>query len=172
MTKYVAFLRGINVGGRIIKMDDLKICFEQLGFQEVKTVLQTGNVIFKTPTKKDQLKQQIETALSSKFNYPAKVMLYSLEQLRVLIKDYPFGEAGPDQHDYVILIENGLERSLISETYVLAKDERVRAGNGVVYWQVSRGSTLSSSFAKMLTKTMYKDFNTNRNIKTLRRLLT
>jgi uncharacterized protein (DUF1697 family) len=48
MTKYVAFLRGINVGGRIIKMADLRICLEKAGFGDVKTILQTGNVIFES----------------------------------------------------------------------------------------------------------------------------
>jgi uncharacterized protein (DUF1697 family) len=45
MTKYIAFLRGINVGNIRIKMADLKAMFEGLGFQEVKTYLQTGNVV-------------------------------------------------------------------------------------------------------------------------------
>lgn len=49
MKRYVAFLRGINVGGVKVKMAGLKACFEDMGFQDVSTVLQTGNVLFSAP---------------------------------------------------------------------------------------------------------------------------
>lgn len=44
--EYAAFLRGVNVGGRVIKMAELKACFERVGFGDVRTFLQSGNVIF------------------------------------------------------------------------------------------------------------------------------
>jgi uncharacterized protein (DUF1697 family) len=53
----------------------------------------------------------------------------------------------------------------------LGPQERVAAGEGVVYWRVDKGSTLKSNFAKLLTKAKYRDFNTNRNLNTLRKLL-
>jgi uncharacterized protein (DUF1697 family) len=171
MTNYVAFLRGINVGGRVIKMADLQACFRDLGLQNVRTVLQTGNVLFASSDSAELLKRRIEAGLARAFNYAAKSQVFKVDDLRRIIDAYPFGEAGNDQHDYVIFLENGLEKSLVSETYNLAMGERVAAGNGVVYWRVDKGSTLQSSFAKLLTKAKYKNFNTNRNLKTLRKLL-
>jgi uncharacterized protein (DUF1697 family) len=68
MTKYVAFLRGINVGGRIIKMTKLKACFEKAGFSNVSTLLQTGNISFESDKKERELKTEIETLLTNTFN--------------------------------------------------------------------------------------------------------
>lgn len=166
---YVAFLRGINVGGRVVKMADLKVCFEKAGFKEVKTLLQSGNVIFETS--ESDLKDKIETILTRTFDYPAKVQVLKIEQLKGLIDSYPFGEAGSDQHDYVIFMENGLENELVKESYKLARGEKVAAGRSVVYWRVDKGLTLKSDFAKQLAKAKYKVFNTNRNLRTLRKIV-
>lgn len=50
--------------------------------------------------------------------------------------------------------------------------EEVKAGQGVVYWKVQKGQTLKSPLGKLLTKSKYKQFNTNRNLNTLNRILT
>lgn len=153
-------------------MADVKACLEKSGLQNVKTVLQSGNVIFESnETDVSSLKGQIEVALTKTFNYPAKAQVLSADNLRKIIDNYPFGRAGASQHDYVIFMENGLENGIVKEDYKLAKDEKVRAGTGVVYWRVDKGSTLKSNFAKLLAKPQYKDFNTNRNLNTLRKLI-
>ena len=67
MNNYVALLRGINVGGNnIIRMTALKACFETLGFQDVSTYIQSGNVLFSTAESDTvKLTAKIETALSN-----------------------------------------------------------------------------------------------------------
>lgn len=169
--KYTAFLRGINVGGRIIKMADLKICLEKAGLQNVTTLLQSGNVIFESDLSQAELKKIIEVTLTKTFNYPAKVQVLSVEALQKIVMNYPFDATDVNQHNYVIFVENNLEKDLIDESYQLAPDEQIKAGQGVVYWRVDKGSTLKSTFAKQLTKAKYKNFNTNRNLKTLQKLL-
>lgn len=168
---YVAFLRGVNVGGRIIKMADLKTCLGRAGFDNVKTVLQSGNVIFesdKTDTAK--LKEQMEQALSETFSYPAKVQVIPMQKLKEIIAANPFAGAPADYHQYVIFIENDLETQLVAEAG-RQLGEQVQAGQNVVYWKVKKGDTLKTPFAKLLTKSKYKQFNTNRNINTLRKLI-
>jgi len=93
------------------------------------------------------------------------------DQLRKIIDAYPFGRADASRHDYVIFLERGLERDLAGEEIDLGEQERVATGDGVVYWRVDKGSTLKTSFAKLLTKAKYRDFNTNRNLNTLRKLV-
>ncbi len=171
MTRYAVFLRGVNVGGRIIKMADLKVCLEKAGMQDVTTLLQSGNVVFESDQSAAELKKLIEAALSETFGYPAKAQVLSLETLAAIVERYPFGTAGDNQHDYVIFLENGLEKDLAGELCELADGEQVQPGRGVTYWRVDKGATLKSSFAKFLTKAKYKDFNTNRNLKTLKKLL-
>jgi uncharacterized protein (DUF1697 family) len=170
MTKYVAFLRGINVGGRIVKMADLKVCLEKGGLKNVKTILQTGNVVFESDQNEAQLKSLIEQTLTKTFSYPAKVQVLSIDNLNKTIKAYPF-KAKEGYHSYVIFIENGLEKDLAQEKSGLEGSlEQVAAGQGVVYWQVERGQTLKSTFGKILSKSKYKELNTNRNLNTLQKI--
>src|SRR6266478_9106731 len=98
MDKYVAFLRGVNVGGRVIKMADLKACFEQAGFKNVLTILQTGNVIFESNKTEPALKTRIEELLTKTFNYPAKVQVISLDNLKKIVQANPFADAPADYH--------------------------------------------------------------------------
>lgn len=171
MSKYTAFLRGVNVGGRIVKMADLRSCLERAGLQDVRTLLQSGNVLFESNLDAAALKKLIETSLSETFGYPAKAQVLSLDDLQAVVDRYPFGTAADNQHDYVIFMENGLEKQLAAEAYELMPGEQVAAGEGVVYWRVDKGMTLKTGFAKLLSKAKYRDFNTNRNIRTLRKLL-
>lgn len=171
MAKYAAFLRGINVGGRIVKMADLKICLEKAGLQNVTTVLQSGNVVFESSKTATELKKLLEETLAKTFAYPAKVQVISVDNLQKIVDKYPFGQADDTQHDYVIFMENSLEKELLKEAYDVMPGEQAQAGEGVVYWRVDKGLTLKSSFAKMLAKSKYREFNTNRNIKTLKKIL-
>lgn len=171
MEKYVAFLRGVNVGGRIIKMADLKACFEKMGLKDAVTLLQSGNVIFESNKNPSELKKEIEKALTETFNYPAKVQVIELDRLQKIVDNFPFGAAGPKQRNYVIFVENSLEKDILAEDYNLDPGEKVQAGKSVIYWRVDQGQTLRSLFGKTLSKAKYKDFNTNRNINTLQKLL-
>jgi uncharacterized protein (DUF1697 family) len=169
--RYIAFLRGVNVGGRIVKMTELKACLEKAGLKNVQTILQSGNVIFESDkTHTPDLKQQIEETLTQTFSYPAKVQVISIENLKKIIQTNPFTDAPADYHQYVIFIENDLEAELVAEAGKQL-GEAVQAGQGVVYWKVQKGQTLKTPFAKLLTKSKYKDFNTNRNINTLQKVV-
>ena len=171
MKQWVALLRGVNVGGRTIKMAELRRALEEAGLENVETVLQTGNVIFDSTDGAARLKDRLETTLRERFGYDAKVQVIERDQLGKIIEAYPFGKADASRHDYVIFLERGLERDLVDEKVELGAQERVAAGDGVVYWRVDKGSTLKSNFAKLLMKSKYRDFNTTRNLNTLRKLL-
>src|SRR6266404_3652074 len=161
--KYAALLRGVNVGGRIIKMAELKACFEKTGFKDVTTYLQSGNVVFEAALSEVEAKQKIEAALTKTFKYPAKVIVVSMDNLKKIIDANPFSGAPKDYHQYVIFFENGLEKDFAAETLELT-DEAVEVGQGVIYWKVNKGMTLKSHRGKLLSKAKYKNFNTNRNV--------
>lgn len=173
MTEYVAFLRGVNVGGRAVKMAELESCLESAGLQDVQTIVQSGNVIFESPeTSTAELKKQIEVILLQTFGFTVKVQVLTRDALAKIVAANPFTDAGDTKHQYVIFMENGLEKDLCGQAEGLdSQQEAVECGQGVVYWKVDKGSTLQSNFAKYLTKAKYKDFNTNRNVSTLRKML-
>ena len=152
-------------------MAELREALGALGLENVETVLQSGNVRFDSNLARGKLQATIEKALGERFGYEAHVQVIARASLVRVIAAYPFGTAGEDSHDYVVFMERGLEKDLAAEKVALGKDERVEAGDGVVYWRVDKGSTLQSPFGKLLTKAKYRDFNTNRNLRTLRKLI-
>ena len=146
--------------------------FRSLGFDEVKTVLQTGNVAFRSDRRPATIKRTIETGLEEAFDYPAKAQVYTLERLRHIIEESPFDDGDPERHSYVLFFEDGLERQLAAEAADLdASIEQIEMGDSVLYWQVPKGQTLKSPLAAYLTKARYKTFHTNRNLKTLRKIV-
>lgn len=90
--KYAAFLRGINVGGnKKVPMTELKKCLEKLGFKNVKTLLNSGNVVFETDkTKPDVLRKKIEAELKRTFGFEVSTIIRSLDELQKLIDSDPF----------------------------------------------------------------------------------
>lgn len=92
MTAYVAILRGINVSGsKTIKMVELKKMFEELGFQDVATYIQSGNVIFKTEKKKDtELATMIHKAITDVFSFDVPVIVLEAAELRSIQHNNPF----------------------------------------------------------------------------------
>jgi len=91
-TRYVAFLRAINVGGkRMIKMEALRRDFESAGYQNVRTFIASGNVIFDaTETDPDSLARKIEKKLLKAFGHDVTVMVLTLSELQRAVKSNPF----------------------------------------------------------------------------------
>jgi uncharacterized protein (DUF1697 family) len=99
MTRYIAFLRGINVGGKkIIRMDHLSGLFMGMGFSEVSTFIQSGNVIFSAKeTSTEKLGRQIESGLGKALGFAVEVMVRSMKAMADLLKLDPFKEIDPGQ---------------------------------------------------------------------------
>lgn len=169
MKKQIAFLRGINVGNIRIKMPDLKLAFEKLGFTNVKTYLQTGNVVFESNKSLEEIKPILEESLSETFNYEAFVQLYDFGVLSNIIDNYPF-EKEESHHSYVIFIDNEV---IFEELKSLAEnsEEPIESGNQVIYWKVVKGESLDTPFAKIIAKAKYKKNTTVRNINTLEKMI-
>jgi uncharacterized protein (DUF1697 family) len=91
MAKHAAFLRGINVGGRRVKMDDLQKAFESLGFADVKTYIASGNVVFAARAQSGTaLRTKIERKLRTQFGFDIGVTLRSLADLQAFVGGKPF----------------------------------------------------------------------------------
>lgn len=104
MIKYVAFLRGINVGGRkLIKMDALRSVFESIGFKNVRTYIQSGNVVFETARKDPvSLKSKVEKQLLQSFGHEVDVILMAYQDLAGIVKRDPFKQIKQD--DVVLFV--------------------------------------------------------------------
>lgn len=91
MTTYIAFLRGINLGKRNVKSDELKTIFSETGFENVRTYIASGNVIFDAKEKDAQkLTKKIEKSLEDKLGYKVIVFLRSQAELEGVLENNPF----------------------------------------------------------------------------------
>jgi len=111
MMKYAAFLRGINVGGKNkVKMETLREVFGALLFQNVKTYINSGNVIFETAKSDDrQIAAKIEKAIESEFSLVIKVMVRTIDELEAVIKNNPFdGQFENDKDLHVLFLDEEL----------------------------------------------------------------
>ena len=97
MIKYVAFLRGINVGGKkLIKMENLRRAVESLGLKNVRTFIASGNVLFETSqTNREALRKKIEKKLLTAFGHDVPVVLQTIEELKDLLRVGPFKKITP-----------------------------------------------------------------------------
>ncbi len=111
MIKYAAFLRGINVGGKNkVKMETLREVFGALGFQNVKTYINSGNVIFETAKSDNrQLAATIERAINSEFSLVIKIMVRTIDEIEDIIKNNLFeGQFENQKNLHVLFLDEDL----------------------------------------------------------------
>ena len=104
MTRYAAFLRGVNVGGVTLKMADVARAFEDAGFSNVATVLASGNVLLDSPAAVNSVRSRAEKALRDAFGYDAWVLAYDVDTVRAISENYPFEREVEGHHSYVTFV--------------------------------------------------------------------
>ena len=176
MTAWVALLRGVNVGGITIRSADLAAVFDGLGFRDVRTVLASGNVAFETDaaaSARSKLKTTIEKALRDRFGYDAWILLVTARELAAAAEGFPFDSEDASRQPWVIFCVDEATRDelLAAANEMDASVDPVAAGPGVVYWNPVKGTTVDSPFGKLIGKAAYKPRTTNRNLRTLRRII-
>ena len=174
MTRYVALLRGVNVGGRnIIGMPALKACFEAQGLEDVATYIQSGNVIFGSSEKAPLLARRIESAIAKEFGCAACVVLRSSRQLRGVVEGAPAGfGARPALHRYDLIFLKEPLATPEALRSVSAKEgvDRVFKGSGVLYFSRLIAKASQSHLSRLVSKPVYKGM-TIRNWNTTTKLL-
>ena len=149
--------------------------FKRLGFGViVTTVLASGNVAFRSRrTGRRGLKADIEKALRERFGYDAWIVLCTKADVDAAARAFPFDAVDPTRQPYVIF---GSEEAALDELVAAAASmdpvvDPVQRGVGVVYWHPAAGSSTDTPFAKLLAKAKYKSTTTNRNLRTLQKVL-
>lgn len=151
MHKYVAFLRGINVGGKgLIKMSDLRDCLLASGLSDVRTYIQSGNILFHAETTdKEALADQMTAAIKQTFGLEVLVAIFSEEEWRQVITAAPtwWGTDKAWKHNILILIKPADVPLVVKEIGTLIPGvESLQAGRGVLYQSIAwtaagRGTT-------------------------------
>lgn len=172
--KYVALLRGINVGGNnIIKMDSLVQAFEKEGFTGVSTFIQSGNVIFQSDSQdKVELTKRIESMLSKAFRYPSTVVLRSEKELSKTLSHVPdMWKHDDNLRCYVLFVKEPFTAGEVAKEIETKEGiDFLSVGDGAVYMGTKMEGITKSKFSKFIGKKTYK-YVTMRNYKTSRTIL-
>jgi len=165
MDTYVAFLRGINVGGNtMVSMKELAAICTQLRFEKVRTYLNSGNVIFQSPLMEAKLQTMLEKDLSEKTGKDIRVVIRSSGDLERVVKDNPFTEAIPSQVGVFLVTEPIAQK--VFEEFVIPGRENVVPGKREVYVHYPDGMGRSKLKWPLSLKG-----GTMRNINTLTKLV-
>jgi uncharacterized protein (DUF1697 family) len=172
--KHIALLRGINVGGKgIIKMTDLKQAVEKGGFKNVRTYIQSGNVIFDSdgPNIK-QITTRLEEILLISFQFNSGIIIKNHEQFKKVLLEVPSDwKTRHDLRCYIAFIrEPTTAQDVICEIELNDGVDSIKAGDQVLYMSTLLSGLTRSRFTRLITKKVYKDI-TIRNFNTAQKLL-
>jgi uncharacterized protein (DUF1697 family) len=138
-SRYVALLRGINVGGRNkIAMADLRAAFEDAGFDSVSTYIQSGNVLFRTTVSSASLESNLEGFLEKRFKIPLVAVVRSHAQIRKVIDGAPdgFGAKPQTYHSDAIFLKKPLTSKQAMKVVKLRDGvDQAWPGTGVIYFR-------------------------------------
>ena len=118
MQNYVALLRGVNVGGKTMKMEALRSIFLELGFSNVRTYVQSGNVVFAAAkVSANQLSREIEERILREFSLPVSVIAKSSKEMEAIVKRNP------------LLKQKGVDESKLHVTFLAGTPKKAAAAD-------------------------------------------
>jgi uncharacterized protein (DUF1697 family) len=169
---YIALLRGINVSGqKKILMADLRKLLSNHGLENVRTYIQSGNVLFKTEkTSKEQLEKQIHNAIKSHYEFDVSVIVKKPEEIKTILDNCPFNEE-KRQKSYFTMLHSLPEKKLAEEvSQKQYPEEEYQIINDCIYFYCATGV----GKAKFNTNFFERKLNTTsttRNYNTMMKLL-
>jgi uncharacterized protein (DUF1697 family) len=171
---YVALLRGINLSGhKIVKMDQLRKAFEELGFEDVKTYIQSGNVVFKAPGQAPaNLAKRIEEKVLRQFGFPVPVVVKTADEIAEVVRNNPLvKEKGIDiSRLHVTFLSCASEKSTLKMLDTIpAGQDQFRCSGQAIYLHCPNGYHETKLSNNVLEKVL-KVGTTTRNRKTVNQL--
>jgi uncharacterized protein (DUF1697 family) len=175
MERYVALLRGVNVGGKNpVRMDALKACLEAEGLRDVTTYIQSGNVLFSAPASgRARLARRIEDVVEATFGCRSSVVLRDREQLRAVVARAPDGfgrEPARYRYDVVFLKEPLTAAAAMRSVETRPGVDEAHAGAGVLYFSRLARKAAQSRLSRLVSTPAYRSM-TLRNWNTTTKLL-
>lgn len=173
--KYIALIRGINVGGNNkVPMGELKTCFENVGFENVSTYINSGNIIFESSIKDTaELVGMCEVILESEFGVQTVVAVISADELHAAAKNVPdwWDKDDKSRHNAIFVIAPAdPEATLRAAGEIKPEYEKVGRYGHVIFWSAAIETIGRTRYARIVGTPAYKDM-TIRNSNTFRKLV-
>lgn len=170
MQTYIALIRGINVGGhKKILMTDLRLLFETMGFEQVTTYIQSGNVVFESKETSD-LSNKITQAIERKYGFIVPVLIKKASELRKILSKCPFSEEKRERSYFVLLQENPSKEKIESTKGFSNSNEEFHIEEDCVYVYYSKGAG-EAKMGNNFFEEKLKVNATARNYRTMLKLL-
>jgi uncharacterized protein (DUF1697 family) len=170
---FVALLRGINVGGNnMIRMSSLKASFEKMGFKDVTTYINSGNIIFRAKEgDARKLEKNIERMLSKEYQLECKVVVRSFSEIANLVENLPKNWGGDEQWKHnVMYLRHSIDSEDVLDLLELKKDiEEVIYFPGTLLWSARVSDVTRTSMNKLPGRKIFQDV-TVRNLNTTKKL--
>ena len=171
--KYVALLRGINVGGNNkVNMHDLKHLFEGVGMKNVSTYINSGNVLFECDIQtKTDIANTLEKAIETAFGFVVKVLVWDAASITDLAKALPNSWVNDStmKCDVMFLWQAIDMPEILSQLTIKPSIDTVLYFPGALLWSVDRKNATRSGLLKLVSTNLYRQM-TIRNCNTLRKL--
>lgn len=173
--KYIALLRGINVGGNNkVSMAELKRCFESLGFENVQTYINSGNVIFDQPeTDIASLVETCESAIEKSFGFHVICSIISSTDLHQAVANAPrwWGIENDDKHNAIFVIPPVTANEVMEKVGEAKPEyEKIASYGQVIFWSAPLKTFSRTRYSKIVGTSMYKSV-TIRNANTTKKLV-
>lgn len=170
---YVALLRGVNVGGNnMINMGALRESFAKLGFENVTSYINSGNIIFRSrESDARKLEKKIEQMLKKEYELGSKVVIRSLDEMTQLVKSLPQTWGGDSNWRYnVIFLRHTIDSEEILKDVPVKEDiEAVQYLPGTLLWSAHVDALNRTNMLKLASRKLYQDM-TVRNTNTTKKL--
>jgi uncharacterized protein (DUF1697 family) len=158
MAKQIALLRAVNVGGRgKVAMADLRKAFAELGYEDAKTVLQTGNIVFTAKAGGEKLAAGIEKALAESLGLRTDVLIRSAAEWDTIIAGNPFPDAARDDPSHLVVMPlkaRPAKAALEALSAAIKGRELVRAEGAQLYITYPDGIGRSKLTIGLIEKTL------------------
>jgi uncharacterized protein (DUF1697 family) len=171
--RYVAFLRGVNVGGKnMVKMEQLRSVVAGLGFKNVRTYVNSGNVIFETKASSDKaLAGKIHNAIEESFSLNIQVMVRTIDEIKRVVAENPYaGQFDNDKDVHVFFLDGDLsseQRELLLKNN---SDVEFISVSGRTIYYLLRISIIDSTLGKGFIDRKLKVASTARNWRTVNKI--
>jgi uncharacterized protein (DUF1697 family) len=139
MTRYIALLRAVNVGGTgKLLMTDLKALCTGAGFARVETYIASGNVVFESQASPARVKSEIESRLMAHAGKPIGVLLRTAAEMRAVLDANPFPRTAPRNYTYVFFFDAPPPKD-VARSAIGVADEKIRMGTRELYVHYPNG---------------------------------
>lgn len=177
MITFTAFLRGINISGKNkVPMAELKMIFEGLGFSEVKTMLNSGNVVFNSESEDlKEITQKIKTALAEKYDFDIPVVVLKKSELEEIVAQAPQWWGTEDKafyHNLIFIMEGtNSEQIMTALGEPKAEIEQILPVGNAIFWTYRLKDYQKSPWWKKTATSEIKDLITIRTSGTVTKLI-